>query len=127
MSNWSKFFKERPLTPVILTDMDFYSQNPFECLHSFYAHEWGTLLTLGTIVFPRLVRLFYANVKFDKGKGNLSFMSTIKGKNIVIDESTLGDLLDVSPPKKFINNDFTTAFANEARHQFTTKGHSTAT
>lgn len=63
------------------TDLEFYSKNPLECLHPYYAYEWRTLLTTGTIIFPRLVRLFYAIINEDKGNRSLSFTSSKKGNS----------------------------------------------
>lgn len=127
MVKWSKYFCERPLAPVFLSNLEFYGENPLDCLVAFYSFDWGTLLTSGTIVFPRLVQLFYANIQLDKGKGRFSFTTIVKGTKITLDESTLCDLVGIDPPDSKIDNDFTSTFADTTRLQFTMEGHSIAT
>jgi len=58
------------------------------------------LLTLGNVVYPRLVRLFYANLELKSTSGGVSVESFVKGVKIALDHSVLSVLFGLN----FIDN-----------------------
>ncbi|KAB1203279.1 hypothetical protein CJ030_MR8G019417 [Morella rubra] len=68
----------------------------FEIERPFVKQGWRNLLDMGTEVFPKYVRLFFANLTVGWEAGGLfTVKSMVGGRDIILNKVILGEILDI--------------------------------
>ena len=84
-------------------DISFFASEQFEFFEKLVKDKCLGLLDLGNVVYPRLVRLFYANLKTKTTANGVFFESVVKSVKITLSRSVLESIfglkfVDTAPP-----------------------------
>ncbi|KAB1228126.1 hypothetical protein CJ030_MR4G013728 [Morella rubra] len=93
-----KYYNDFSKRKVMLgRKVDVESLLKFEIERPFLKQGWRNLLDMGTEVFPKYVRLFFANLTVGWEAGGLfTAKSTVGGQDIILNEVILGDILGIA-------------------------------
>ena len=85
---YTNLFSSRSIIDPKFIDMDFFSNESFECLQAFENSNLIPFMSLKLPVYSELVKAFYSNLEIHEG----TLMSEVYGTKMVIDQSLFYDL-----------------------------------
>jgi len=85
---YTNLFSSRSIIDPKFIDMDFFSNESFECLQAFENSNLIQFMSLKLPVYSDLVKAFYSNLEIHEG----TLMSEVYGIKMVIDQSLFYDL-----------------------------------
>ena len=84
-------FVKNVLIPKIVVDVSVLEK--YGVLDFFDCQGWHNLLIDDKLIYPLLVKQFYANLIFNSNTRTLKYI--VKGRDIMIDESTLAKIMNI--------------------------------
>ena len=90
-TSWDKAFAKNVFIPKIVVDVSLLEKHGV--LEVFSIQGWRSLLIDDKLIYPLLVKQFYANLIFNSNTRTLK--SFIKGRDIVLDDSSLARILNI--------------------------------
>ena len=85
---YTNLFSSHSIIDPKFIDMDFFSNDSFECFQAFENSNLIPFMSLKLPVYSELVKVFYSNLEIHEG----TLMSEVYGTKMVIDQSLFYDL-----------------------------------
>ena len=85
--------KSKGFSAYEIVDFDFFLGERFEMAEKLVNSNCGILMNVGNTYYPRLVRLFYANLVKEETQSGLMFVSRVKNVVIKMDAQELTHIL----------------------------------